>query len=83
MDPDYKRPLTDKALSNNLEYLNKFVGFYDVTLSEELPKQQLQIAVYGKLLGTVFSGGEIGMLHPESYGIFGIKGFSDGRVQNS
>jgi hypothetical protein len=40
----------------------------------------LTIAVFGKLLGSMLSGGEVGMLYPESPGIFGVKGFPDGKV---
>jgi hypothetical protein len=28
----------------------------------------------------MLSGGEVGMLYPESYGVFGVKGFPDGKV---
>lgn len=80
LDPDYKPPFIDKTLSNNSDYLNKFSGSYEATISTDQPKQQVNIAVYGKLLGIVFSGGEIGMLYPESEGVFGIKGFPDGKV---
>lgn len=80
LDPDYKRPFIERALANNSDYLNKFAGSYEATISADQPKQQVHIAVYGKLLGVVFSGGEIGMLYPESKGIFGIRGFPDGRV---
>ena len=80
LDPDYKRPLVDKALANDSDYLNKFAGSYEATLPGDLPKQELQLAVFGKLLGSMLSGGEVGMLYPESYGVFGVKGFPDGKV---
>lgn len=80
LDPNYKRPVIDKTLSNNSDYLNKFSGPYEATISTDQPQQQVDITVYGKLLGIVFSGGEIGMLYPESEGVFGVKGFPDGRV---
>ena len=80
LDPGYQRPHIDKALANDPEYLNKFAGSYEATLPGNLPKQGLQISVFGKLLGSKLSSGEIGMLYPESDGIFGVKGFSDGKV---
>ncbi len=80
LDPDYQAPKVDKILANNPAYLNQFVGSYEAVLAEDLPKQQLQISVFGKLLGSVLSGGEVGMLYPESQGVFGVKGFPDGKV---
>lgn len=80
LDPDYKRPIVDETLAKNTEYLNQFVGSYEVTLPDDLSKQQLQITTFGKLLVSALSGGEVGMLYPESYGVFGVKGFPDGKV---
>lgn len=80
LDPDYKRPIIDQSLANDLEYLNQFAGSYEVTLPGDVPKQELQISVFGKLLGSMLSGGEVGMLYPESYDVFGVKGFLDGKV---
>ena len=80
LDPDYKRPVVDRTLANNPDYLNKFVGSYEVTLPGDLPKQKLQISVFGKLLASSLSGAEWGMLYPEEYGVFGVKGFPDGKV---
>jgi serine-type D-Ala-D-Ala carboxypeptidase/endopeptidase len=80
LDPDDLRPAVDKTLADNPEYLNKFAGSYQAVLSDELPKQQLQISVFGKLLTSALSSGEVGMLYPESYGVFGVKGFPDGKV---
>ncbi len=78
--PNYQRPIVNKSLANDTGYLNKFVGSYEVIISDELPKQSLQISVFGKLLASALSGGEVGMLYPESHGVFGVKGFPDGRV---
>lgn len=80
LDPDYKRPAIDKSLANNPEYLNQFAGSYTATLPGDLPNQELTISVFGKLLASLLSGGEVGMLYPESYGVFGVKGFPDGKV---
>lgn len=80
LDPDYKRPAIDSSLANDPKYLNQFVGSYTVTIPGDLPKQELTISVYGKLLEIVLPGGEVGVLYPESPGIFGIKGFPDGKV---
>jgi CubicO group peptidase (beta-lactamase class C family) len=80
LDPDYQRLIVDKTLADNPEYLNKFAGSYELVLSDELPKQQLQISVFGKLLASALSGGEVGMLYPKSHGVFGVKGFPDGKV---
>jgi CubicO group peptidase (beta-lactamase class C family) len=80
LDPDYQRPIADKALANNPEYLNKFAGSYDIVFPEDLSNQQLQISVFGKLLASALSGGEVGMLYPESDGVFGVKGFPNGKV---
>jgi len=80
LDPDYKRPAIDKSLAGNPEYLNQFAGSYRAILPEGAPEQELTIAVFGKLLGSMLSGGEVGMLYPESPGIFGVKGFPDGKV---
>jgi hypothetical protein len=83
LDPDYKLPYIDKTLANNADYLNKFARSYEATLSKDLPTQDLQITVYGKLLASKLSGGECGMLYSESYGVFGVKGFPDGKVHFS
>lgn len=80
LDPDYKRPAVDKSLANDPEYLNKFAGSYTAILTDGAPEQELTIAVFGKLLGSMLSGGEVGMLYPESPGVFGVKGFPDGKV---
>jgi CubicO group peptidase (beta-lactamase class C family) len=80
LDPDYKRPVVDRGLANNPDYLNKFVGSYEAILSEELPKQQLQIGVFGKMLTSALSQGQVGILYPESHAVFGVKGFPDGKV---
>jgi len=80
LDPDYKRPAVDKSLANDPEYLNKFTGSYTATIPGGLPEQELTISVFGKLLASVLSGGEVGMLYPESHGVFGVKGFPDGKV---
>jgi hypothetical protein len=80
LDPDYKRPSIDKSLANDPEYLNQFAGSYTAILPGGLPEQVLTISVFGKLLGSMFSGGEVGMLYPESPGVFGVKGFPDGKV---
>ena len=80
LDPDYKRPTVDKSLANNPEYLNLFAGSYTATLPGGLPDQELTITVFGKLLTSMLSGGEVGMLYPESRGVFGVKGFPDGKV---
>lgn len=75
LNPAYKRPLINRALANDSEYMNQFVGSYEATLSEEPSKQDLQISVFGKRLLTQFPDGAVGMLYPESHGIFGVKGF--------
>jgi hypothetical protein len=80
LDPDYKRPSVDKSLANDPEYLNKFAGSYTATIPGGLPEQELTISVFGKLLASVLSGGEVGMLYPESQAVFGVKGFPDGKV---
>lgn len=80
LDPDYKRPAVDKTLANDPEYLNQFAGSYTATLPGGAPEQELTIAVFGKLLGSMLSRGEVGMLYPESPGVFGVKGFPDGKV---
>jgi serine-type D-Ala-D-Ala carboxypeptidase/endopeptidase len=80
LDPDYQRLIVDKTLANNPEYLNKFVGSYGIVFPDDLSTQQLQISVFGKLLASALSGGEVGMLYPESNGVFGVKGFPDGKV---
>ena len=80
LDPDYQRLIVDKALANDPEYLSKCAGSYGIVFPENLSNQQLQISVFGKLLASALSGGEAGMLYPESHGVFGVKGFSDGKV---
>jgi serine-type D-Ala-D-Ala carboxypeptidase/endopeptidase len=80
LNPEYKRPLIDKTLASDANYMSQFVGSYEVTLPGDSSKQDLQISVFGKLLATQLSGGEVGMLYPESHGIFGVKGFPDGKV---
>jgi len=83
LDPDYKKPLIDKSLAKDLEYLNKFVGSYDATVfvPQNLPDQNVQISLYGgKQLACSMSCGEVGMLYPEKFGVFGIKGFPEGKV---
>ncbi len=85
LDPEFKKPSIDKALAKDQGYLNKFVGSYDanVFVVPDQPKQTLQISIFGKQLASSLSCGEVGMLYPQSFGIFGIKGYPDGRVQFS
>jgi len=80
LDPDYKRPDIDKSLANDPEYLNQFIGSYTATIPGALCEQELTISVFGKLLVCALSGGEVGMLYPESRGVFGVKGFPDRKV---
>jgi hypothetical protein len=85
LNPAFKKPLIDKSLANDPDYLNKFVGSYDanVFVVSDLPKQTIQIRVFGKQLASSMTCGEIGMLYPESMGVFGIKGFPDGKIRFS
>lgn len=80
LDPNYQRPIVDRTLANDPAYLNKFVGCFGIVFPDDLSNQQLQISVFGKLLASALSGGEVGMLYPESHGVFGVKGFPDGIV---
>lgn len=80
LDPQYMRPNVDKILASSPEYLSKFTGCYEVVFSKDISRQTMQISVYGRLLASSLSGGEVGMLYPESYGVFGVKGFPDGKV---
>jgi len=80
LDPNYQRPVIDKALANDSDYLNRFAGSYEATLTRNSSKQKLEISVFGKLLGSALSGGEVGMLYPKSFYVFGVKGFPDGEV---
>lgn len=77
LDPDYKRPLLDKNLANDPEYLSKFAGRYEILALG----QDLEIFVYGKRLASQMSSGEVSVLYPESFGMFGIKGFPDEKVR--
>ena len=81
LDPDYQRPVIDRSLANDPEYLNQFAGSYTATLSDS-STQDLTISVFGKLLGSVMSGGveAVAMLYPESPGVFGVKGYSNVKV---
>lgn len=85
LDPKFKKPLIDKSLAQDQEYLNKFVGSYDATVFvvPDQPKQTLQVSIFGKQLACSLTCGEVGLLYPESFGVFGIKGFPDGKVQFS
>jgi D-alanyl-D-alanine-carboxypeptidase/D-alanyl-D-alanine-endopeptidase len=77
LDPDFKRPVVDKSLATS-EYLGKFAGAYVATHSNRGP--DVQLAVYETQLACVLSSGEFCMLYPESHGVFGIKGFPEGKV---
>lgn len=83
LDPSYKKTKIDQALANNPEYMQQFVGSYEATLHlpEYGSKQNLEITLYGNLLASALSGGEVGMLYPIEKGVFGIKGFPQGRVR--
>ncbi len=59
---------------------HKFAGSYTATIPGGLPEKELTISVFGKLLASALSGGEVGMLYPESQAVFGVKGFPDGKV---
>jgi D-alanyl-D-alanine-carboxypeptidase/D-alanyl-D-alanine-endopeptidase len=85
LDPTYKKPPIDKSLAKNPNYLNKFVGTYQATVfvTPDQPDQSLNIGVYGTRLYTELTCGEIGMLYPEKFGVFGIQGFPDGQVHFS
>jgi len=80
LDPNYQRLIVDRTLANNPEYLNKFVGSYVIVFPDDLSKQELKISVFGRLLVFDFPEGDVNMHYPESYGVFGLKGFPDGKV---
>lgn len=85
LDPGYKRTPIDRSLANDPDYLNKFVGSYNATvaplLSNGQPNQDLQIALFGKQLSCALSCGEVAMIYPEHFGVFGVKGFAGAKVQ--
>lgn len=82
LDPGYKQPVVDKSLTNDPEYLSKFVGHYIVTIpgSPEweltifVRRKNLECCVFEASLGTSYP---MWTLYPESYGIFGIMGGLD------
>jgi serine-type D-Ala-D-Ala carboxypeptidase/endopeptidase len=82
LDPNFVKPAIDKTLAKDSDYLNKFVGSYQATVfvTPEQPNQTLNIGVYGPRLYTELTCGEIGMLYPEKFGVFGVQGFPDGKV---
>lgn len=82
LDPNYIRPSIDKTLAKDSDYLNRFVGSYQATVlvTPDQPNQSLTIGIYGTRLYTELSCGEIGMLYPEKFGVFGVQGFPDGKV---
>lgn len=82
LDPTYQKPSIDKSLAKDSDYLNKFVGSYHATVfvTPDQPNQSLKIGVYGTRLYTELTCGEIGMLYPEKFGVFGVQGFPDGKI---
>ncbi len=85
LDPGYKRILINNSLANDPDYLNKFVGSYNANvaalLSNGQPEQNLQITLFGKQLSCALSCGEVAMIYPEQFGVFGVKGFAGAKVQ--
>ncbi len=83
LDPNHKRVQINKLLANDTAYMSRFVGNYDarILISADSANQNLEITLYGTLLATSLSGGEVGMLYPIEEGVFGIKGFSGGIVR--
>jgi hypothetical protein len=82
LDPSFKKPIIDKSLAAP-SYLDQFVGTYEATLAPGLPPPAIQVltlTIYGKFLLSALDGGEVGMIYPESPGVFGVKGFPDGKV---
>jgi len=75
LDPTVKKSVIDHTLAKNSDYLNRFAGSYQMTSKD----QNLEIAVWGKRL--ICAVGEDGaILYPEQFGVFGMKGFLDGKM---
>ena len=80
LDPDVKSPTVDLSLASSFEYLQKFVGMYEVSFGPDLPKEELRVSIYGKHLVCLFSSEDEIMLYPEQQTVFGIRGFFGGKV---
>jgi D-alanyl-D-alanine-carboxypeptidase/D-alanyl-D-alanine-endopeptidase len=82
LNPEFQKPKVDRSLAKDPDYLNKFIGTYNVTVfgAPNLPPQTLEISLFGRQLASSMTCGEVGILYPESVGVFGIKGYPDGRV---
>jgi serine-type D-Ala-D-Ala carboxypeptidase/endopeptidase len=83
LDPDFKAPQINQELADDPDYLKHFVGAYDVNFPSGSPTQELQISIMDKHLVVLFKNGSTGMLYPERFSIFGIRGFPEGKVRFS
>lgn len=81
IDPNYKTPLVNRELAEDADYLKQFVGNYEVSFPNGSPKQELRITVSDTHLALSFKNGSTGLLYPERFGLFGIRGFAGAKIQ--
>jgi hypothetical protein len=80
LDPEnYKKPVVDADLGQDLDYLKRFEGLYEVTTNDQ---QKIEIALKlsgSKLLYTA-QGGELRLI-PVSFSVFALNGGSGQNLQ--
>lgn len=73
LDPEnYKKPVVDVALKQDLDYLKRFEGLYEVTTSDQ-QKFEVTLKLSDSKLIYTAQGGEVQLI-PESFSIFGLRG---------
>lgn len=83
IDSNYRKPLVNRELAHDLDYLKQFVGNYEVSFPNGSPKQEMKITVSDVHLALSFKNGSTGLLYPERFGHFGIRGFAEAKIQFS
>jgi hypothetical protein len=80
LDPNFQPLKIDQDLASSPEYMSKFLGPYEVVVEGDQPSVEVNVYSFAKLLVIVLPNGEIGLLYPESFGVFGVKGFANAKV---
>lgn len=80
LDPEnYKKPVVDAALGQDLDYLKRFEGLYEITTNDQ-QKIEITLKLSESKLMYVVPGGELQLI-PESFCVFSLKGVAGQKLQ--
>lgn len=80
LDPEnYKKPVVDRALEQDLDYLRRFEGLYEITINDQ-QKIEITLKLSDSKLIYAAQGEEVQLL-PESFSVFGLRGAVSQKLQ--